>query len=62
MFLKELGSILIFLLVLVIFGNIWFHFIESILAFIKRIFCRHKEPPVWHVLPEEDKQQNHDDT
>ncbi len=55
--LKEFGGILIFLLILVIFGNIWFHFVESVLDKIKKIFCRRKEPVVWHTLPQEKEKE-----
>lgn len=55
--LKEIGGIFVFLLVIVIFGNIWFHFVEFILAKIKKILHLHEEPPSWHPLPEEDAQQ-----
>lgn len=53
--LKELGGILVFLSIIVIFGNIWFHFIESILARIKKFLHQHEEPPAWHPLPKEDE-------
>lgn len=57
MFLKEIGGIFIFLFAMVILGNLWFHFIESILYKIKKQFGRYKEPPVWHTLHQE---ENHD--
>ncbi|MBS5139862.1 hypothetical protein [Anaerotignum lactatifermentans] len=59
--LKEIGGIFVFLLVIVILGNIWFHFIESILQKIKKIIHRHEKPPVWHPLPKEDTQQDEKD-
>lgn len=61
MFWKEIGGILIFLLVFVIFVNIWFHFVESILTAIKKVFCCHKEPLAWHPLPKEDTQEDEED-
>lgn len=48
--LKEIGMILAVLLVLVIFGNLWFHFVESISGGIKRIFSRGKKQTAWHPL------------
>ena len=48
--LKEIGLIPAVLLVLVIFGNLWFHFVESILGGIKRIFSRGKKQAAWHPL------------
>ncbi len=56
---KELAAILFILLAVVIFGNLWFHFVESILAALKRPFTRRKSPPVWHPLPKE-KDQSED--
>ena len=53
--LGEIGAILLFLLVVFIFGNLWFHFIETILRWIKKLFSRRKKPPVWHTLsPDEE--------
>lgn len=52
--LREIGGMFLFLLALVIFANIWFHFIEAILHKLKRICSRHKEPPAWHTLPQEE--------
>lgn len=52
--LKEIGGIFVILLVIVILGNIWFFFVESILAKIKEFLHRHEEPPAWHPLPKED--------
>lgn len=61
MLLKEIGAILLFLLAIVIFGNLWFGFVESILARIKKLFSRRQEPPAWHTLPaDEDEQKNSD--
>ena len=47
----EIGAILLFLLVVFIFGNLWFHFIEAILRRIKKLFTRRQKPPAWHTLP-----------
>lgn len=57
----EFGSIFLFLLVLVILGNIWFHFVESLLEKIRNFFCRSKEPPRWHELPQEEMQEEKED-
>ena len=53
--LEEIGAILLFLVVVFILGNLWFQFIEAILKRIKRLFTRHKEPPVWHTLPTDEE-------
>ena len=50
---KEIGGILLLLVVLVIVGNLWFHFVESLLGRIRRLFTRRREPPAWHPLPPE---------
>ena len=49
--LGEIGAFLLFLVVIFIFGNLWFHFIESLLNRIKKQFTPHKKTPVWHPLP-----------
>ena len=53
----EMGALLLLLVVVFVFGNLWFHFVEAILNRIKRLFTRRKEPPAWHTLPpdEEDR-------
>lgn len=57
---KEIGIILLVLILIVIFGNIWFNITESILSRIKRIFGRGKEPPVWHPFPDDHKENGKD--
>ena len=45
MTLGELGAILLVLTVVVVLGNLWFHLVEGLLDWIKRLFTRHREPP-----------------
>ena len=54
----EIGAILLFLLVVFIFGNLWFHFIEAILRRIKKLFTRRQKPPAWHTLPPDEEDKN----
>ena len=56
--LEEIGGILLFLVAVFILGNLWFHFIETILKRIKRLFTRRKEPSVWHTLPPDEEEKN----
>ena len=51
--LKEIGAIVLVLLVIVIVGNLWFHFVEGVLERIKGLFRGRREPPAWHPLPPE---------
>lgn len=53
---KEIGGILLLLVVLVIVGNLWFHLVESLLGRIRRLFTRRREPPAWHPLPPEQEE------
>ena len=55
---KEIGGILLLLVVLVIVGNLWFHFVESLLGRIRRLFTRRREPPAWHPLPPDEREEN----
>ena len=57
MLLEEIGAFLLVLVAVLIFGNLWFQFVEAILSRIKKLFPRRKEPPAWHTLPpdEEDR-------
>lgn len=48
---SEVGAFLAFLVVVFIFGSLWFHFIEANLRWIKTLCTRHKKPPAWHPLP-----------
>lgn len=57
------GAIAAFLLVLVVIciaGNLWFHFVESLLDRMGKLLNRRKDPPVWHSLPQE-PEDPHDD-
>ena len=38
----EIGAFLLFLVIVFIVGNLWFHFVEAILRQIKKLFTRHK--------------------
>ena len=49
--LAEIGTGLLILTGIVIFGNLWFHFVETILRWIKKLFMGHKNPPMWHRFP-----------
>ena len=51
----EIGAFLLFLAAVLIFGNLWFHFIETILSRLKKIVTRRKEPPAWHTLPPDEE-------
>ena len=43
----------VLLTVLAIFGQLWFHFVDSLLERAKRLLFRRGQPPVWHTLPGE---------
>lgn len=53
--LEEIGAFLLVLVAVLIFGNLWFQFVEAILSRIKKLFTRRKEPPVWHALPPDEE-------
>lgn len=40
----EIGAVLLFLVVVFIFGNLWFHFVETILRQIKKLFPCRRDP------------------
>lgn len=48
--LQDLGAILLLLVVILVIGNLWFHFVEGVLGWFRRLTCR-KDPPAWHPLP-----------
>lgn len=57
--LKELGALLLLLVVVFALGNLWFHMVEGGLGRIKGLFLRRKEPPAWHPLLQEEENQDH---
>ena len=54
MSLGAFGAFMLVLVLVFIAGNLWFHFVEALLARIRQLFT-HREPPAWHPLPEEDR-------
>ena len=47
----EIGALLLFLVAVFIFGNLWFHMVEAILGQIKKRFTRRKQPPGMAYAP-----------
>ncbi len=56
----EIGAILLFLLVVFIFGNLWFHFMETIFRWLKKLLTRRQKPPAWHTLPTDEEERKKD--
>lgn len=54
---QEIGMWCLALTVLFIFGRVWFHLVEGLLARIKSLLTRRKKPPVWHTFEETDDQE-----
>ena len=48
-------AVLLFLLLTVILGNVWFSLVEGMLARIGRFFSRRQKPRVWHTLKCDEK-------
>ena len=53
--LREIGAVLLVLVVILVLGNLWFHLVEGVLGRIKGLFSRHREPPAWHPLPPDEE-------
>ena len=49
----EIGAVLLVLIAVFAFGNLWFHLVEALLGRIKGLFPRRGDPPAWHPLPED---------
>ena len=45
------------LAVIFVLGRAWFHLVEGILAGIRSLLNRHREPPVWHTFAETDEEE-----
>lgn len=56
MSLEAIGAVLFVLVVVFIFSRIWFHFVEGLLSFIKRLFRKKTRPPAWHQFSQEKKE------
>ena len=56
----EMGAILLLLLAVVILGNLWFHFIETTVRWIKKLLARRQKPPAWHTLPPDEEDRKND--
>ena len=55
MLLREVVTILLVLIAVLIFGNLWFHLVESLVRCIRWIFRNRRDPPAWHPFqPEQD--------
>ncbi len=61
MFLKNIGLILLVLIIIVIVGNIWFNIVESVINKIKGLFNLNKGSKKWYPLPEENKEKKDTD-
>ena len=57
--LKELGVILLIMIVLVIIGNIWFDIVDGILEKIKNLITGNNNKTVWHEFPGNKDKNNH---
>ena len=51
----EAAAFLAVLIVVFVFGNLWFHLVEALLRQIKRRLPRRREPPAWHPFPTDDE-------
>lgn len=43
------------LIVVFVIGNLWFHFVESLLERIKHLLTSRRDPPAWHPLPPDEE-------
>ena len=51
MLFKEIMVLLFLLIVVFLFANLWFYFVEVIWNQIKKILTFHKTSPTWHPYP-----------
>ncbi|MGI5963894.1 MAG: hypothetical protein ACOX7N_09330 [Lawsonibacter sp.] len=59
--LKEIGAIFLLLMVIFVFGQLWFHFVESILGWIQSLLPGQKKSSSWHPLPPDFQDKNQRD-
>lgn len=48
------GALPVYIVVFVL-GNLWFHFVESLLERIKHLLTSRRDPPAWHPLPSDEE-------
>lgn len=51
-----LGAFLLVLIVVFVFGNLWFHLVETLLKWGKHLLMGNREPQAWHPLPTEEQE------
>ncbi len=54
----KFGVWILILIIIFIFGRVWFHMVEWLLSKIKALFSRCVKPPVWHTFEEKDEEKN----
>ncbi len=47
--------VFIVLLILVIFGNVWFYFVDGLIERVKGMLFRSQKPENWHTLEDTDE-------
>lgn len=55
MSLGAVGAFLLVLIVVFVIGNLWLHFVESLLERIKHLLTSRRDPPAWHPLPPDEE-------
>ena len=54
---RELGALLLVMVLLVAAGNLWFHLVEGVLARLKGLLPGRRPPERWHPLPPEEERE-----
>ena len=58
--LGEIGAFLLFLVAVFVFGNLWFHFIKTILRGIKNLFTLRQKLPAWYTIHIDEEERRND--
>ncbi|MCI6639400.1 MAG: hypothetical protein MSH10_01180 [Pygmaiobacter massiliensis] len=53
-----IAAFLVVLFVTFVWGNLWFHLVEAVIARVKRLLLGPKQPSTWHLLDEQEEKEN----
>ena len=48
---RGIGVFLLALVMILIWGNLWFHLVEAALRSVRKLLMHIQKPPAWHTFP-----------
>lgn len=53
-----IGALALVVVVVFLFGRLWFALVEGVLSKIKRLFSRKQEPTAWHSVSHDEHKED----